>query len=220
MTPNRKLEIERLTMRVLDKYHIKDNPGKHLETICIGERISLLDHKGWDKETCGRLMQIDGENVIFYNAQHTKEMQAFTIAHELGHYFLHHLDDSEPEIICLNRDFHRMDDSNDARLQREVEANYFAGCLLMPIDQLHPVFSQFMDRIGRGRVLYVDTQQCNFLDYKRCIYAIQMYFLASGSAIRFRLIKLGWMQFNIHFEPDEDRGISIAAYLRKNNIDM
>lgn len=84
----------------------------------------------------------------------------------------------------------------------------------MPFNLLFPVFWSFMERINRRGVLYVDTQQCNFLDYKQCIRTLQLYFLASESAIRYRLVNIGWMRFNIHFEPTVDRGISIAEYLQ------
>lgn len=215
MTPNRKCQIEQLAMQILSRYHIRENPGNHLREITDGEGITLIDYHDWSVTECGRILIVDGEPVIFYNAMHTKEMQAFTIAHELGHYYLKHLVNEEVEIICINRDFERMDDSDDQKLEREVEANHFAACLLLPLNQLAPVFDTFMQRSNRRHVLYVDTQQDNFLAYKRCIYTIQMYFLVSETAIRFRLINLGWMKFNIKFTKTEDRGISIAAYLRK-----
>lgn len=178
-----------------------------------GEKITLIDYHDWSEDICGRFLYIDDEPAIFYNAKHTEAMQAFTIAHELGHYFLRYLDDMEAEIICIDRDFNRLG-NDDSKFEKEVEANYFAACLLMPLNVLSPIFWSFMSRNNRNRVLYVDTQQCNYLDYKQCIRTLQLYFLVSESAIRYRLINLKWMQFNIHFEPTEDRGISIAEYLQ------
>lgn len=218
MDRRRKNEIELMTMRILDQYNIKDNPGKHLRTITDGEQITLVDYDKWEGEECGRFMYVNTEPVIFYNVKHTEEIQAFTIAHELGHYFLKHLDDSQPETICLNRDFQRTDDSDDERQQHEVEANYFAACLLLPMNLLLPVFSEFLKRNNRTRPLYVDLQQCNFRDYKLCITNIQLSFLASQTAIRIRLIQLGWMEFNIKTVPAADRGISIAEYLKKHRV--
>lgn len=212
MTLTRKREIEQETMRILSNYRISENPGKHLQKVVTGEKIVLIDYHDWSEEICGRFLFIDNEPAIFYNAKHTEAMQAFTIAHELGHYFLHHLDDMEAEIICIDRDFNRLGNEYD-KFEKEVEANYFAACLLMPLNLLTPIFCEFMKRNNRTRVLYVDTQQCNYLDYKQCIRTLQLYFLASESAIRYRLVNLQWMQFNIHFEPTEDRGISIAEYL-------
>ena len=210
-----KKEVEQLAMRILSQYRIKDNPGQHLQTILDGEKIQLLGYDDWAVDICGRFMYIDDEPVIFYNSKHTKAMQAFTIAHELGHYFLKHLETEEAEIICLDRDFQRMDDSDDAKKEREVEANYFASCLLMPLDLIYPVFARFMQNQRLSGVLYVDKQQCNFMAYKQCIRMFQLYFTVSETAIRFRLVSLGWMRFNIQFPETEDRGISIAEYLKK-----
>ena len=215
MTQKRKKEVEQLAMRILSQYRIKDNPGQHLQTILDGEKIQLIGYDDWAEDICGRFMFIDEEPVIFYNAKHTRAMQAFTIAHELGHYFLKHLETEEAEIICLDRDFQRMDDSDDAKKEREVEANYFASCLLMPLNLIHPVFANFMQSQQLFDVLYVDKQQCNYVAYKKCIRIFQLYFTASESAIRFRLVSLGWMRFNIQFPETEDRGISIAEYLKK-----
>ena len=127
MIPTRKKEVEQFAMQILAKYSIHDNPGKHLNKIIDGESISLIDYHEWTEEICGRFLYIDDEPAIFYNAKHTAPMQAFTIAHELGHYFLRHLDGTEAEIICIDRDFNRLG-SNDDASEKEVEANYFAFC--------------------------------------------------------------------------------------------
>ena len=105
MTKNRKVQLEQLAMDILVKYKVCSNPGIHLEEIIKGEGISLIDYHEWPAETCGRLMYIDGTPVIYYNAKHEKEIQAFTIAHELGHFFLNHLENYEAEIVCIDRDF-------------------------------------------------------------------------------------------------------------------
>ena len=68
-----------------------------------------------------------------------------------------------------------------------------------------------------GGVLYVDKQSCNLGDYKLCIHLMKKHFLASEVAIRYRLVNLGWMKFNMTFDRQEDPGISIAKYLEKHN---
>ncbi len=215
MTQNRRKEIEWLAVSILRRYQINEDPGRHIKEIVKGEGIELIDYHDWPEEVCGRFMYIDGTPAIFYNAKHTAQMQAFTIAHELGHYFLKHLDDTEPEIVCLNRDFNRLEESADAKANNEAEANHFAACLLLPLTLLRPIFDDFMKWNRRTGVLYVDKQQCNFMDYKNCINRIRLYFFASESAIRYRLINLGWMDFRIEFPATVDRGISIAEYLSK-----
>lgn len=64
---------------------------------------------------------------IGVNASHPKVRQRFSIAHELGHYFLNHPQEAE----TLS-----MEDSHDEWRQYEREANEFAGELLVPKDML------------------------------------------------------------------------------------
>ncbi len=211
MRKERKLEIEQLAMDLLDENKITDNPGKHLDVIAKRERITVLPFKDWPPETCGKILYINNEPVIFYNENHDIKMVNFTIAHELGHYFLKHLENQQAEIICMNRDLQKSDDRKDPH---EVEANFFAACLLMPLNLLMPAFAAFMEWNERyNGVLYVDKQPCNFRDYKCCIHRMQIHFWASETAIRYRLINLGWMNFNMQFNEKEDRGICLARYL-------
>lgn len=217
MTPERKRKIELLARDVLNKYDIDENPGRYLNKILDGEGITLIDIQDWPAEICGKFLTIDENPVIYYNAYHTEQMQAFTIAHELGHYFLGHLEDAEPEIICLDREFELMDGNDSEKARREAEANCFAVNLLLPVHLIKPVFASFLDKNGRTGRLYVDKQKCNFSDYKKCIGKMQFYFLASETAIRYRLVDLGWMIFNIEFSPTVDRGTSIARYLDQLN---
>ena len=215
MTRNRKVEIEKLAMEIVQKYNITENPGANLQVIANGEGIELLAYPDWEDHICGRFLYVEETPTIFYNADHGKNRQAFTIAHELGHYFLKHLDDVEPEVVCLERDFEEMDDVSDEKAEREAEANFFAACLLLPFNLLQPVFDNFMEKIGSRKPLYVDNQPCNFLDYKKCIYTIQLYFLASELAIRYRLINLGWMDFNLEFRKEKHDFVSISKYIEK-----
>jgi len=211
MKNERKIELEMFTMEILEKYSISENPPKHLREIAEGEHIAVLPHEGWEPEMCGKIMYINGDPVIFYNANHTERMINFTIAHELGHFYLKHLEDQKTEIICMERDLQKIDDLKD---KQEVEANFFAACLLMPFSLLQPAFEAFMKWNDRSNgVLYVDKQSCNLRDYKCCIQRMQLYFDVSQTAIRYRLINLGWMEFNIKFESNQDNGISLANYL-------
>ena len=86
-----------------------------------------------DDELSGMIFITDNQAVIGVNAHHSPNRQRYTIAHELGHYFLHadilregaHVDTM---ITMLNRD-------QEAALgikNIEIEANQFAAELLMP----------------------------------------------------------------------------------------
>ena len=86
-----------------------------------------------DDELSGMIFINDNQAVIGVNAHHSPNRQRYTIAHELGHYFLHedilregaHVD---TVITMLNRDR----DTALGTVNIEIEANQFAAELLMP----------------------------------------------------------------------------------------
>ncbi len=220
MTPYRKNQIENKTIEILQKYKIPKNPGIYMREIVAGENIKLVPEYDWPFEYCGRFIRTEDEVTIIYNANHSAEMQAFTFAHELGHYFLNHFDDSENEEICLSRDLGRLDD-DDENKQKEVEANYFAACLLLPHDWVLYVFNPFMESINRSGKLYVDEQVWNLEDYKGCIDAFKRCFLATETAIRYRLIGMGLMEFNLRYITRKSGELqSISELVEKLMVDL
>ncbi|OGO89015.1 MAG: hypothetical protein A2Y17_05815 [Clostridiales bacterium GWF2_38_85] len=105
--------------------------------------------------------------IIIVNSNHSAERKRFTIAHELGHYFL-----SENKEVCIA---HK--DSGDYSPE-ERDANYFASVLLMPVEmiegdikKIHKVFGKMDDTI--------------------IVYKIARNFYVSRSAVQVRLKKIG-----------------------------
>ena len=67
--------------------------------------------------------------VIYINKYNHPNNQKFTLAHELGHYILGHRDRDVQFRIDFESDIYPRDSELQ---QQELEANYFAGALLMP----------------------------------------------------------------------------------------
>lgn len=82
-------------------------------------------------EISGFLRKRHGEWIIGVNSLHHRNRQRFTIAHELGHYFLHR-DIGDFEDRALFRRELQFD-------RRESEANGFAAKLLMPETEFRTV---------------------------------------------------------------------------------
>lgn len=78
----------------------------------------------------GVLVLRDGQAAIGVNEMHHPNRQRFSIAHELGHYFLHK--DSSNLFIDAAPIYFRDDHSSDGTEIREIQANAFAAELLMP----------------------------------------------------------------------------------------
>lgn len=72
--------------------------------------------------------------------------QRFSIAHEIGHFSLHFLTDSQLELFaCSDADMQVQRASAGLHSRREWEANLFASELLMPAEQVHT-----MHRVVKG----------------------------------------------------------------------
>lgn len=85
----------------------------------------------------GLILYDDSEEkfVILVEESKPKNRQYFTIAHELGHYFLHKPDLKEKSLV-VDGDvtLYRLD--NGLSNVQESQANYFAASLLMPEDRV------------------------------------------------------------------------------------
>lgn len=80
----------------------------------------------------------DGKTFIAVNSNHLPARQRFTIAHELGHFFLHsnervHVDEHETVSAMIH---FRDEESSKATRINEIEANGFAAELLMPSEEV------------------------------------------------------------------------------------
>lgn len=77
-----------------------------------------------DSSISGYLKMVDGQWVIGVNRLHNPKRQRFTIAHELGHYYMH----KEKNVDFEDTTFFR----NTDNFFIEYSANEFAANLLMP----------------------------------------------------------------------------------------
>ena len=68
----------------------------------------------------------------------------FTIAHELGHFFLH-ADLVKERNIIKDGDFFIYRKDNQIPTAKETEANHFAGALLMPEERVRQVWNKVKD---------------------------------------------------------------------------
>ncbi len=120
--------------QLLIKHKISSLPV-NLSKICKAEHIKLFSYQeGAELIQKLRLEEhmVDNDafsigRVIFYNDQNMIARQRFSIAHEMGHIFLH----SSEEATVYNREPAPNDDPIEA------EANVFASRLLAPLCVLH-----------------------------------------------------------------------------------
>jgi Zn-dependent peptidase ImmA (M78 family) len=107
--------VTRRAAEVLKRFDV-DGPPVALESICRAEGIAVCA-RPFDY-VAGVFINDDVFPVIVVNSRERRARQRFTIAHELGHYFLGHRRKSFAEPATDNR--------------QERDAQRFAACLLMP----------------------------------------------------------------------------------------
>lgn len=101
----------------------------------FGGRIQYLDLDEWANETGSIYVHEPWDFDIVLPQYTSATRDQFTIAHELGHYFLHSEQGDRPIIATRNNE--------DTRV--EWEANWFAAGLLMPADLFRKHFERLHD---------------------------------------------------------------------------
>lgn len=110
------------------------NPPVPVDDIAKSRGLDLRISYNKDSGISGFLFSGGEKPIIGINTVHHENRQRFTIAHELGHYLLHH---PNAEGIHVDHSFEiklRSDRHVEGNYADEREANMFAAELLMPID--------------------------------------------------------------------------------------
>ena len=110
--------------------------GPSVDVALVAESHGVeIEYKDFDDATSGILVRTKKGAVIGVNARHHPNRQRFTIAHELGHYFLHA--DRGGVFVDESLVQFRSERVSDEGLRiTESAANAFAAELLMPRAQL------------------------------------------------------------------------------------
>lgn len=116
-----KKEIEIKVEEVLSSCGISSVPVPIEE---VARRENILLKRTGSNDFSGVLLRKSGVSFIALNSKESSVRQRFTLAHELGHYFLHPSKNTFIEF--------RDNKKNIVRGAKEVEANKFAAALLMP----------------------------------------------------------------------------------------
>jgi Zn-dependent peptidase ImmA (M78 family) len=132
LTPNQRRDIRIHAEDVLLRHRQADTP-ETLRRIAEEQGIEILEADLHD--ISGALRKEESRWRIYVNRDDSPARQLFTIAHELGHYFLHGRlrEDFVDGDLVMNRD------ENDKWDMEELEANEFAGNLVMPAPRIERV---------------------------------------------------------------------------------
>lgn len=120
-------------------------PTPPIDPLAIAERLGILvqPKSGAEPGVSGFLMKLADSFGIMYAVDIDNDgRKRFTVAHELGHYFL----EGHPEKLFANGEVHASKSGFISRDPLELEADHFASGLLMPTKLFIPA----MERAGKG----------------------------------------------------------------------
>jgi len=168
--------IKLITEKILSKYNIY-NPPINVKSLSKKIGIKLVETDLPDDISAIIDLEDFKSPYILVNKAHHPVRQRFSIAHELGHYFLH-----KPTKVHVDKNFStifkRDQNSSTALIPIEIEANKFAAHLLMP-EEL--ILNQLSSVIKKDINLSVD-------DF---VLELSNQFKVSTASMRFRLQNLG-----------------------------
>ncbi len=123
-------QIEQKASELLARYNLDETPV-NLYDICnrLGIKKVDIEFKKYDGDyILGGIKRYNEDDIkIFVNDKDGYERQRFTIAHEIGHYYLGHLDNTDTnQFMYLERR-----DGYNTNNPIERQANQFAAALLM-----------------------------------------------------------------------------------------
>ena len=153
--------VDEILKNAVDKSFIDEHGNVDLDKIAEDSGIEIK-YEDLPSNESGYLICSSGKYIIGVNRKHNKKRQRFTIAHELGHYFLH----KDSNIEFRDQIFYRIENTSSI----EYAANEFASRLLIPSDRLSK-------KIQEG-----------VLDVKN----LAEFFAVSQDAMKYRIISLGY----------------------------
>ena len=188
-------EIEEKATQIYAKYVPSGNSDKQLVNIIKAEKIKLREVPSENATFVGALTRGNSGQLYIMVNQGINNIgrRNFTIAHELGHYFLSHQLQSNTFYCCENEIL----EESQAIAPMESEANYFANCLLMPGDKVKSAFLSMLRNSRKAKVK--DFLHVKY-DYTFSIWcgirqSLTKRYGVSEAALRYRLRQLGLAKF-------------------------
>ena len=129
---------------------------------------------------------------IEINQHGNRNRERFTVAHEIGHFYLRHDKYLRAESIVERDLFANLDTEDTFNYERlEYQANLFASELLLPDNHLRLAVQELRENQqvqdkGFGYI-FVDDQPCNYLPYNQILVELSGHFGVSKKAIEIRL---------------------------------
>jgi len=136
-------EVERRAREVLKRHNLTTVP---IDPVILANRegIKVNNAKFSDDNLVGMIVKRGDDVSMLVNYSDPPFRKRFTIAHELGHHFLHLMKDGE--YVDKEANLFRQQDGDDHVMtpsrRQEIQANMFASSLLMPEDEVRRYWAE------------------------------------------------------------------------------
>lgn len=147
--------IEKKADFITEKYTLEDKTEGYVDVIEIAKSNGFLvgsanvsdDSDGFIAidENVGEVFGKPTSKLIVVNANRSIEWKRFIIAHELGHYFLHYVDNASNY-----NGMYAMREHKKGKDDIENDADFFAACLLMP----RKIFTERFNQLKKEPSVY------------------------------------------------------------------
>ena len=145
-------QVESRARDVLRRHGLTSIP---VDPVILANRLGIAVHnaKFSDETIVGMIAKRGSDLTLLVNQSDPPYRKRFTIAHELGHHFLHLLEDGEfvDSEADLFRQPHEGQQEVTPERRREIQANMFAAALLMPEEEVvdHWKTSRSVEQMAR-----------------------------------------------------------------------
>lgn len=109
----------------------------------------ILRYPLGENSDLGLTLKKDSDIIIFTNTSSRLSREIFTLAHEIGHVQLH----LDTNVSFVDDSVTTSDRTTD---EKEQEANYFAACLLMPVEEVNKFLDLNISGVGEAGLSAMD----------------------------------------------------------------
>lgn len=156
----RREDIERRANQILQEHGLTSLPT---DPVRLANRVGIkVNNAVFSVENLSGMIARRGPSIsMLVNQADTPQRKRFTIAHELGHLFLHLHSDGDyidpQETIDMFRGTEQFDAEMPDERRKEIQANAFAAALLMPEPYVREYYSKVPDVSALARIFDVSV---------------------------------------------------------------
>lgn len=175
------IKVERAAIELLDRHGIVKPPIDPVALAKAEGIRTVFEYLPHDTSSV-LFREPSGRRTIAVNKNHSNTRQRFSVAHEIGHAFLHFSSDApETSEAAISRPLEvlfRDGLAGSGTDTKEIEANSFAAILLMPSDQVTNAFKRRLKMLPKVKT-------------NNLIKELAVEFDVSPQAMQYRLVNLG-----------------------------